>query len=90
MTTNANGDATSSPDSRQKDELARGRKFSWDSIWNALGILIFLGCWILLGILIFNYLTGIGTPIILAVLAAIIGGFIAAVIAWFAGIAGIF
>lgn len=90
MATNTNSDAPSCPDSPQKDEPARGGKFSLDRILNALGILLFLGCWILFGVIIFNYLTGIGAPVVLSALAAVIGGFIAAVIAWFAGLAGIF
>lgn len=63
-------------------------KFSWDEISFGLGTLLFIACWIVLGVIIFHYLTGMGIVVVLAVLGGIIGGFIAAVITWIVGMAG--
>lgn len=88
MTTNANGESPSTPDSAP-DKPARNKKFSWDAFSTGFGVILFFGCWVLFGVVIFNHLTGIGTSVVLAVLAAVIGGFIAAVIAWIVGMSGI-
>lgn len=87
MTTNTNGNPVN-PESTP-DEPAGGKKSVWKAISTGFGVVLFFGCWILFGVVIFNHLTGIGTSVGLALLAAIIGGFIAAVIAWVAGMAGI-
>ena len=62
---------------------------SVDDVFTGLGIFFFIVCWIVLGVFIFHVLTGMGVVVVLAVLGGIIGGFIADVILWMMGMAGI-
>jgi hypothetical protein len=61
---------------------------SVDTAFTGLGILLFIACWIVFGIIIFHALTSMGIFIVFAVLGGIIGGFIATVITWIIGMAG--
>lgn len=88
MSTNTNGDVPSTPDSTEKEESARGSRSSRPSFSDVLGVIIFFAAWIIFGIVIFNHLAGSGTSIVLAALAAFIGGFIAAVITYIVGMSG--
>lgn len=85
MTTNANSDGSSS----QTPTPDPNKKFSLDAFFHGLGVVLFIICWIVAGVVIFFALTGMGIFTVFAVFGGIIGGFVAAVVIFIMGMAGI-
>lgn len=88
MSTNKNDDTSSTPELTEKEEPARGSKSSRFSFFDIFGKILFFVVWIIFGVVIFNHLTSSGTSVVLAALVALVGGFVAAVIAYIVGMSG--
>lgn len=67
----------------------RGGKLSVDEGFSVLGVILFIICWIVFGVIIFHVLMGMGIFVVFSALGGLIGGFIAAVIVFIMGMAGI-
>lgn len=80
-------DESVSPEVKASDtELPRNTKWS---VIDIIGFILFACCWIVFTVLITIWVSDKGFNIVLAILAGIIGGFIATVVTWVLGRGGV-